>query len=345
MTTVWSKHENILMEKLLNKQPKNVVNKAIFQQVSCSKGPSWLMSFRLTHTQSRIAEAVASSQPDWRKNQWQKNVQSLDSARNLNRRSTGRNATKTQGREKRSKKKPRTRQMILPCLLSITMPTTGSAMEVVDAKKLPPCGLCHSCQFTEFAGLSFKEAQTCLRWMNIRRKPKVQQTCSGYWSQERLQALEASVSSYVIRWLKSPININWILRLSAGQTEVPVKSMEQLGKLAPTEETAKRVQRTQLGVPRPIFQVDVGLSDSNTIGGPRAGKNNHSQNPHQKEPKVPDRHQKNPFLTMPHCKAGSSIEHWGRLVGDSDKMTLQCNHKEGNYVTTYEKSLLVGASR
>ena len=142
------------------------------------------------------------------------------------------------------------------------------AMEVVDAKEEPTfADYAMAAGFTEFAGaFRSKEAPDLSK---VDEHPenldKVQQAVQDIdqmkSAQERLQALEAE--RLILRNQVAEIADKYQLdpeAIEVGQTEVSVKSMEQqLEKLAPTEDTAKEVQKDlKQEFPDQSFQVDVG---------------------------------------------------------------------------------------
>lgn len=141
------------------------------------------------------------------------------------------------------------------------------AMEVVDAKEEPTfADYAMAAGFTEFVGaFRSKEAPDLSK---VDEHPenldKVQQAVQNIdqmkSAQERLQALEAE--RLILRNQVAEIADKYQLdpeAIEVGQTEVSVKSMEQqLEKLAPTEETAKEVQKDlKQEFPDQSFQVNV----------------------------------------------------------------------------------------
>lgn len=225
---------------------------------------------RLTSPITRL-EAVTSSQPDLAEKPVTEDVQSLDSTEPP----VEEVPEETQRKLKDSKNAPKEAKDLTDEDIALFAQyyyanhgAARQAMEVVDAKEEPTfADYAMAAGFTEFAGaFRSKEAPDLSK---VDEHPenldKVQQAVQDIdqmkSAQERLQALEAE--RLILRNQVAEIADKYQLdpeAIEVGQTEVSVKSMEQqLEKLAPTEETAKEVQKDlKQEFPDQSFQVDVG---------------------------------------------------------------------------------------
>lgn len=225
---------------------------------------------RLTSPITRL-EAVASSQPDLAEKPVTEDVQSLDSMEPP----VEEVPEETQRKLKDVKNAPKEAKDLTDEDIALFAQyyyanhgAARQAMEVVDAKEEPTfADYAMAAGFTEFAGaFRSKEAPDLSK---VDEHPenldKVQQAVQDIdqmkSAQERLQALEAE--RLILRNQVAEIADKYQLdpeAIEVGQTEVSVKSMEQqLEKLAPTEETAKEVQKDlKQEFPDQSFQVDVG---------------------------------------------------------------------------------------
>ena len=225
---------------------------------------------RLTSPITRL-EAVASSQPDLAEKPVTEDVQSLDSMKPP----VEEVPEETQRKLKDVKNAPKEAKDLTDEDIALFAQyyyanhgAARQAMEVVDAKEEPTfADYAMAAGFTEFAGaFRSKEAPDLSK---VDEHPenldKVQQAVQDIdqmkSAQERLQAIEAE--RLILRNQVAEIADKYQLdpeAIEVGQTEVSVKSMEQqLEKLAPTEETAKEVQKDlKQEFPDQSFQVDVG---------------------------------------------------------------------------------------
>jgi len=224
---------------------------------------------RLTSPITRL-EAVASSQPDLAEKPVTEDVQSLDSMEPP----VEEVPEETQRKLKDVKNAPKEAKDLTDEDIALFAQyyyanhgAARQAMEVVDAKEEPTfADYAMAAGFTEFAGaFRSKEAPDLSK---VDEHPenldKVQQAVQDIdqmkSAQERLQALEAE--RLILRNQVAEIADKYQLdpeAIEVGQTEVSVKSMEQqLEKLAPTEETAKEVQKDlKQEFPDQSFQVNV----------------------------------------------------------------------------------------
>lgn len=224
---------------------------------------------RLTSPITRL-EAVASSQPDLAEKPVTEDVQSLDSTEPP----VEEVPEETQRKLKDTKNAPKEAKDLTDEDIALFAQyyyanhgAARQAMEVVDAKEEPTfADYAMAAGFTEFAGaFRSKEAPDLSK---VDEHPenldKVQQAVQDIdqmkSAQERLQALEAE--RLILRNQVAEIADKYQLdpeAIEVGQTEVSVKSMEQqLEKLAPTEETAKEVQKDlKQEFPDQSFQVNV----------------------------------------------------------------------------------------
>lgn len=224
---------------------------------------------RLTSPITRL-EAVASSQPDLAEKPVTEDVQSLDSTEPP----VEEVPEETQRKLKDVKNAPKEAKDLTDEDIALFAQyyyanhgAARQAMEVVDAKEEPTfADYAMAAGFTEFAGaFRSKEAPDLSK---VDEHPenldKVQQAVQDIdqmkSAQERLQALEAE--RLILRNQVAEIADKYQLdpeAIEVGQTEVSVKSMEQqLEKLAPTEETAKEVQKDlKQEFPDQSFQVNV----------------------------------------------------------------------------------------
>ena len=224
---------------------------------------------RLTSPITRL-EAVASSQPDLAEKPVTEDVQSLDSMEPP----VEEVPEETQRKLKDTKNAPKEAKDLTDEDIALFAQyyyanhgAARQAMEVVDAKEEPTfADYAMAAGFTEFAGaFRSKEAPDLSK---VDEHPenldKVQQAVQDIdqmkSAQERLQALEAE--RLILRNQVAEIADKYQLdpeAIEVGQTEVSVKSMEQqLEKLAPTEETAKEVQKDlKQEFPDQSFQVNV----------------------------------------------------------------------------------------
>lgn len=224
---------------------------------------------RLTSPITRL-EAVASSQPDLAEKPVTEDVQSLDSTEPP----VEEVPEETQRKLKDTKNAPKEAKDLTDEDIALFAQyyyanhgAARQAMEVVDAKEEPTfADYAMAAGFTEFAGaFRSKEAPDLSK---VDEHPenldKVQQAVQDIdqmkSAQERLQALEAE--RLILRNQVTEIADKYQLdpeAIEVGQTEVSVKSMEQqLEKLAPTEETAKEVQKDlKQEFPDQSFQVNV----------------------------------------------------------------------------------------
>ncbi len=215
-------------------------------------------------------EAVASSQPDLAEKPVTEDVQSLDSTEPP----VEEVPEETQRKLKDTKNAPKEAKDLTDEDIALFAQyyyanhgAARQAMEVVDAKEEPTfADYAMAAGFTEFAGaFRSKEAPDLSK---VDEHPenldKVQQAVQDIdqmkSAQERLQALEAE--RLILRNQVAEIADKYQLdpeAIEVGQTEVSVKSMEQqLEKLAPTEETAKEVQKDlKQEFPDQSFQVNV----------------------------------------------------------------------------------------
>ena len=224
---------------------------------------------RLSSPITRL-EAVASSQPDLAEKPVLDDVQSLDSTEPP----IEEVPEETQRKLKDTKNAPKEAKDLTDEDIALFAQyyyanhgAARQAMEVVDAKEEPTfADYAMAAGFTEFAGaFRSKEAPDLSK---VDEHPenldKVQQAVQDIdqmkSAQERLQALEAE--RLILRNQVAEIADKYQLdpeAIEVGQTEVSVKSMEQqLEKLAPTEETAKEVQKDlKQEFPDQSFQVNV----------------------------------------------------------------------------------------
>lgn len=224
---------------------------------------------RLSSPITRL-EAVASSQPDLADKPVLDDVQSLDSTEPP----IEEVPEEAQRKLKDSKNAPKEAKDLTDEDIALFAQyyyanhgAARQAMEVVDAKEEPTfADYAMAAGFTEFAGaFRSKEAPDLSK---VDEHPenldKVQQAVQDIdqmkSAQERLQALEAE--RLILRNQVAEIADKYQLdpeAIEVGQTEVSVKSMEQqLEKLAPTEETAKEVQKDlKQEFPDQSFQVNV----------------------------------------------------------------------------------------
>ena len=224
---------------------------------------------RLTSPITRL-EAVASSQPDLAEKPVTEDAQSLDSTVPP----VEEVPEETQRKLKDTKNAPKEAKDLTDEDIALFAQyyyanhgAARQAMEVVDAKEEPTfADYAMAAGFTEFAGaFRSKEAPDLSK---VDEHPenldKVQQAVQDIdqmkSAQERLQALEAE--RLILRNQVAEIADKYQLdpeAIEVGQTEVSVKSMEQqLEKLAPTEETAKEVQKDlKQEFPDQSFQVNV----------------------------------------------------------------------------------------
>lgn len=224
---------------------------------------------RLTSPITRL-EAVASSQPDLAEKPVTEDVQSLDSTEPP----VEEVPEETQRKLKDVKNAPKEAKDLTDEDIALFAQyyyanhgAARQAMEVVDAKEEPTfADYAMAAGLTEFAGaFRSKEAPDLSK---VDEHPenldKVQQAVQDIdqmkSAQERLQALEAE--RLILRNQVAEIADKYQLdpeAIEVGQTEVSVKSMEQqLEKLAPTEETAKEVQKDlKQEFPDQSFQVNV----------------------------------------------------------------------------------------
>lgn len=224
---------------------------------------------RLTSPITRL-EAVASSQPDLAEKPVTEDVQSLDSTEPP----VEEVPEETQRKLKDTKNAPKEAKDLTDEDIALFAQyyyanhgAARQAMEVVDAKEEPTfADYAMAAGFTEFAGaFRSKEAPDLSKGdEHPENLDKVQQAVQDIdqmkSAQERLQALEAE--RLILRNQVAEIADKYQLdpeAIEVGQTEVSVKSMEQqLEKLAPTEETAKEVQKDlKQEFPEQSFQVNV----------------------------------------------------------------------------------------
>lgn len=224
---------------------------------------------RLTSPITRL-EAVASSQPDLAEKPVTEDVQSLDSMEPP----VEEVPEETQRKLKDVKNAPKEAKDLTDEDIALFAQyyyanhgAARQAMEAVDAKEEPTfADYAMASGFTEFAG-AFRSTEAP-DLSKVDEHPenldKVQQAVQDIdqmkSAQERLQALEAE--RLILRNQVAEIADKYQLdpdAIEVGQTEVSVKSMEQqLEKLAPTEETAKEVQKDlKQEFPDQSFQVNV----------------------------------------------------------------------------------------
>lgn len=225
---------------------------------------------RLTSPMTRL-EAVASSQPDLAEKPVTEDVASLDSTEPP----IEEVPEETQRKLKDTKNAPKEAKDLTDEDIALFAQyyyanhgAARQAMEVVDAKEEPTfADYAMAAGFTEFVGAFRSKEAPDLSKVDGHPEDldKVQQAVRDVdqmkSAQERLQALEAE--RLILRNQVAEIADKYQLdpeAIEVGQTEVSVKSMEQqLEKLAPTEETAKEVQKDlKQEFPDQSFQVDVG---------------------------------------------------------------------------------------